>query len=78
MKTLEIPVLLVDGWYDYHIDNTMHMWERIPEETRRRSALFVGPYGHATSVSKKAEYPLEHGNLPDDYIAEWFDSIREN
>jgi predicted acyl esterase len=50
----------------------------MPEETKLRSAMFVGPFGHGTSVSKKAEYLLANGNLPADYIAEWFDSIREN
>ena len=54
------------------------MWERLQPETRKKSAMIVGPWGHATAVSPKAEYPLEHGNIPADYGVEWVNSIREN
>ena len=77
IESLHIPILLVEGWYDFYIDGMMNMWERLPAETKKYSAMLVGPYGHATSVNEKAEYPLKNGNLPDDYIVEWFDSIRE-
>ena len=78
VETLRIPTLLVEGWYDFYIDGMFSMWERLPEDTKRRSALIVGPWGHATSVSKQAEYPmLDHGNIPNDFYVEWFDSIRE-
>ena len=73
---LDIPVLLIEGWYDFYTEGMFNMWERLPEDTKARSAMMVGPYGHARSVNEAAEYPhLENGNLPDGYAAEWFDSI---
>ena len=78
MESYELPTLFVEGWYDYYVDDMMDMWARMSEETKARSAMLVGPFGHGTSVSKKAEYFLKDGNLPGDYVAEWFDSIREN
>ncbi len=78
VEKLAMPTLFVEGWYDFYIDGMMNMWERLPGKTKKLSAMLVGPYGHATSVSEKAEYPLKHGNLPGDYIVEWFDSIRKN
>lgn len=77
IESLQIPTLFVEGWYDYYIDGMMNMWERLPIETKKRSAMFIGPYGHGTSVGDNTDYPLKNGNLPDDYIVEWFDSIRE-
>lgn len=77
METLEIPTLLVEGWYDFYVEGMTDMWRRMPEETKKRSAMLIGPYGHATSVGAKFEYPLPCGNLPPDYAVEWFDSIRE-
>ncbi len=74
---LTIPVLFTEGWYDFYIEGMFSMWERLPEETKKRSTFIVGPWGHDTKVSKRAEYPLNNGNLPDDFAVEWFNSIRD-
>ena len=76
IDNLKIPVLFTEGWYDFYIDGMFNMWERLPSETKARSAFIVGPWGHATSVSEQAEYPLKNGNIPADYVVEWFNSIR--
>ena len=54
------------------------MWERLPTSTKQKSAFVVGPWGHSTKVSKNAEYPLKSGNVPDDYVVKFFNSIRDN
>lgn len=77
MDSLEIPVLLTEGWYDFYIGGMFSMWQRIPEATRAKSAFVVGPWGHAVTVAEEAEYPLPHGNIPEDYAAAWFRSLRE-
>lgn len=76
IDTLEIPTLLVDGWYDFYIDGMADMWRRMPEKTKKISAMIIGPFGHSTSVTKGAEYPFPSGNLADTYEVDWFDSIR--
>lgn len=77
MDNLQIPVLFVEGWFDFYLEGMFSMWQRLPKATRQRSAFLVGPWGHATAVSKAAEYPLPDGNrLPDDYIVQWFDHLR--
>lgn len=78
MDSLEIPILLVEGWYDFYIDGMANMWERLPEKTKARSAMIIGPYGHATWVKPDSEYPFPNGDLPSDYLVEWFDSVRES
>lgn len=77
IQHLKMPVLFVEGWYDFYIEGMLCMWERLPEKTKARSAMIVGPWGHATHVSSKAQYPLPGGNIPPDYAAQWFDSIRK-
>lgn len=77
IDNLKIPVLFVEGWYDFYIEGMFSMWERLPAETKKRSAFIVGPWGHDTKVSNTAEYPLNNGNIPSDYALEWFNSIRE-
>ena len=76
IDNLKIPVLFVEGWYDFYIEGMFSMWERLQDQTKKRSSFIVGPWGHATSVAKSTEYPLENGNIPSDYDVEWFDSIR--
>ncbi len=75
---LKIPVLFSEGWYDFYIDGMFSMWERLSEKTRLKSAFVVGPWGHATAVNDTAEYPLKNGNIPDDYIVKFFNSVRYN
>lgn len=77
VDNLTIPVLLSEGWYDAYVDGMFSMWERLPEKTKEKSVFVVGPWGHATEV-KNSEYSFEHGNLPEDYVVEFFNSVRDN
>ena len=74
---LKIPVLFTEGWYDFYLEGMFSMWERLPEITKKKSAMLVGPWGHDTAVSEQAEYPLPNGNLPADFVVTWFNSIRD-
>ncbi len=74
---LDIPVLFSEGWFDFYVGGMFSMWERLPEKTKEKSALVVGPWGHATKV-KNSEYSFENGNLPEDYLVEFFNSVRDN
>ncbi len=75
---LTIPTLFTEGWYDFYIDGMFSMWERLPEETKKKSAFVVGPWGHSTKTNDSAEYPLENGNISPNYIVDFFNSIRDN
>ncbi len=75
---INIPVLFVDGWYDFYLDGMFSMWKRMSDAQKSISSFIVGPWGHATQMTSEAEYHFENGNIPFDYAAEWFNSIREN
>jgi len=75
MEHLTVPILLTEGWYDFYIEGMFSMWERLNKETKAKYPFVVGPWGHATQVNN-AEYPLPHGNIPQDFPVKWFNSIR--
>lgn len=77
IDTLSIPTLFVEGWEDYYVDGMTEMWGRIPEETKKKCVMYIGPYGHGTSTTPRTEYPMENTALPVGHAADWFDSIRE-
>ena len=76
MENLRIPVLLVGGWYDYYCYGMCSMWDKLPAETRARSAFLMGPWGHAASVPENSPYPFPHGDVPRERVAAWFDHLR--
>lgn len=75
---LKIPTLFGEGWYDFYVDGMFSMWERLPEETRKKSAFLVGPWGHGTCRTDATEHPLPNSQIPVDYIIAFFNSIRDN
>ena len=77
VNNISFPVLLSEGWYDFYINGMFTMWDRLPAETKEKSIFVAGPWGHATKV-KDSEYPFENGNLPDDYVVKFFNSVRDN
>ena len=78
MDAIDFPILFVEGWYDFYIGGMFSMWERMPENSKRRSSFIVGPWGHAVKTDESYDYKkLNNGNLPNDYALEWFESIRE-
>ena len=72
---LQMPVLFSEGWFDFYTEGMFSMWDRLPEKTKAKSAMVVGPWGHATKVAN-AEYDFPNGNLPDDYVVAFFNSVR--
>ena len=76
MEELKIPILLTEGWFDFYNYGMFSMWERLNPETKRKSFFAVGPWGHSTRLTGDEEYNMPNGNLPSDFWAEWFDSIR--
>lgn len=70
------PTLFIEGWYDFYLEGMFSVWERLSPETRKRSALILGPWGHATGLLPDDPYPAKGGNLPVDHVVAWFDSLR--
>lgn len=53
---------LTDGWYDHHLSSTLKTYESLPEETKKKSILRIGPWNH---FCKSAIGDLYPDNVPD-------------
>ncbi len=78
LKNLDIPVLFVEGWYDYYSHSMFSDWEELTSKQRDMCSMLVMPIGHACWLDGKAQYPVDNGNAPGDYAVQWFESIRNN
>lgn len=76
-ENLKIPTLFVDGWFDFYLEGMFDMWKRLPEETKKMSSFIVGPWGHAYQICGDTNYPMENGDIPQDFAVQWFDSVRK-
>ncbi len=72
-----IPVLLLDGYGEMFYDGIPQMWRQLPEETRKKSAFFIGPWSHGCSVAEDWHYPFVNGNPPPKLEIEWFLHLRD-
>ncbi len=70
---IDFPVLFCDGWYDYYIDGTFSMWERLNDKIKKKCAYVIGPWEHATKTDR-----FENGNIPENFNYLWIDAIRNN
>ena len=78
IKAIEIPVLLVTGFYDIYTGGVYDMWQALGAETRSKSALAVHPFGHGW-VGDKEPINFENGNIKCEYEnfeVRWCDAIR--
>ncbi len=74
------PVLLATAASDIYCGGVLDMWNAIPEEKRKKSAMIVTPFAHEFDTAYTGELPEFPGgriseNLPD-YIYCWFDYCR--
>lgn len=77
----DIPILLTTGYNDFYIGGVFKMWERMSEQTKRKSALLVSPYNHGDSYYKELGIAFPKGQrreeFGEDYQIAWFDNVRK-
>lgn len=76
LRSLKVPILILEGWYDIYIGQARELWHEIPEEVRRRSAVLIGPWPHSCQVEESWDMDLPNGNAPKDLLLNWFDHLR--
>jgi putative CocE/NonD family hydrolase len=57
-REVDVPVLLVAGWYDFFLEGQLRVFDELP--TRERSRLLVVPGGHVGQLGD-LQMPGEHG-----------------
>lgn len=76
-----IPILLTTGYNDFYVGGVFKMWQRMSEETKRKSALLVSPYNHGDSYDQENGVSFPNGQrvqvFGTDYPIAWLDHIRK-
>ncbi|SCP98850.1 CocE/NonD family hydrolase [Anaerobium acetethylicum] len=86
-EELDVPTLFTTSWFDYFVNPLSKIWNGIiPEETRKKSAMLINPYGHGADgdvpeVSEVAFWPFKmEGALATEayprHVLNWFNHIR--
>lgn len=80
------PALMITGWYDWCLDDTLQTWEALAsygrEEVRERSRLLITPTAH--NAPGYHEGKEAHPELERDYrgdpalLLHWYDAVRED
>lgn len=78
IKELQMPVLLMAGWYDPYLQSMVNDWNRLTqnpnEVVRNGSVLVIGPWGHANTITMPDGYedkPYRVSSV--EYSIDWFD-----
>lgn len=75
--TLDIPLLLIEGWYDIYIGSARSMWTDLPAATKEKSAMLMGPWPHSCGrVDPAWDVDVSDGELPAGAKLNWFNHLR--
>ena len=75
--TLNIPLLLIEGWYDIYIGSARAMWADIPDAAKAKSAMLMGPWPHSCGrVDPEWDVDVSDGELPAGAKLNWFNHLR--
>lgn len=76
-EDFRVPILFTGGWYDRFMSAMLRDWQRLPDETRKKSAFLLGPWGHSLKLSgKPTERTMPEGARPANTGLLWFEHLR--
>ncbi len=77
---IDIPICVVAGWFDHHLDGTLLGYRSLNDEIRKKSRLVVGPWDHGSGTPGELNYPMANkfGPAKIKLALEWFDSKLKN
>ena len=88
LQSLQLPILLNTGWYDWGLNDTLTTWSALRGESseplRSRCRLFVAPSAHNVPGYHEgmAEHPeLQHAHRTAtsvELLLRWYTAVREN
>ncbi len=70
---INIPVRLVDGWFDHHLAGTVEGYENLSPKVKQQSSFIIGPWTHMLAPPKSdLQFPNGQWSIMKDAV-EWFD-----
>ncbi|MBS4218048.1 CocE/NonD family hydrolase [Bacillus sp. FJAT-49711] len=70
-KKLKVPLFLVGGWYDHHLDGMVKGYQKLSEDVKNKSKFVIGPWIHTLKPGGDLEYPNSNYNSFKEAI-KWF------
>jgi putative CocE/NonD family hydrolase len=43
---IHVPVCLIGGWYDHHLEGMFYAYDRLAENVKKKSRFVIGPWNH--------------------------------
>ncbi len=69
---IRVPVFLVGGWYDHHLDGMVCAYRNLREEVREKSRFVIGPWIHTLQPAGDLVYPGNEFSALREAL-QWFD-----
>lgn len=72
---INIPVFMVEGWFDHHLEGAIKGYEQLSPEIKNVSRLVIGPWDHIGNSPGELDYPNANilGTARIKAGIEWFD-----
>lgn len=74
-RNVEIPIRITEGWFDHHLASALKTYEQLPEETKAKTILEIGPWDHSFHLAADGHKDtMPNGNMElMERILDWFD-----
>lgn len=74
-EKIKVPVCVVAGWYDHHLEGTLLGYEKLKPEIKAKSKLVIGGWNHDFEPCVPAHKPQNANINTVKLMFDWFDSI---
>lgn len=72
---IKIPVCIIAGWYDHHLEGTILGYEKLNDKTKAHSKLLIGAWNHYMLPCVPAHDPQNAALKTFEHKFNWFDGI---
>ena len=72
-EKIQIPILVVEGWYDHHLGSAMNSWDKLGAASKAHSQLVIGPWNHGFQPCIEAQETDHVENSEVKMYLDWFD-----
>ncbi|MBW8352081.1 CocE/NonD family hydrolase [Bacillus sp. IITD106] len=70
-KEIKVPLFLVGGWYDHHIEGMVAGYQKLPGDIKKKSRFVIGPWVHTLTPGGDLDYPNSDFNSFKEAV-KWF------
>ena len=74
-EKIKVPVCVVAGWYDHHLEGTILGYEKLNDSTKTRSKLVIGAWNHGFEPCVSAHNPQHAAIDSFKQMFDWFNRI---